>query len=151
MRRLLWIAILVVAGYFAYTELLPRYRAFESQREAAARDDEETAAARACVEAAEAVHRDFGPALGRYARRPTDAGGLSTFLIQLSGSLSSADSACSCPGEACLSARAAMLEMRKLLESVDARVRSKVSGSADPAQVEDRIERLLARARAEAG
>ena len=94
MRGLIKLAILAAVAYFAYTELLPRYRAHQESRAAHEEADQDRQQARHCVSLAESVCRDFAGEIRRFARPPVDAGMWSTFMIQTSSQLSRADSAC---------------------------------------------------------
>lgn len=151
MRGLIKLAILAAVAYFAYTELLPRYRAHQESRAAHEEADQDRQQARHCVSLAESVCRDFGGEIRRFARPPVDAGMWSTFMIQTSSQLSRADSACRCPHRACTSAAAALLEQRRLLNQFNAMVRGTNTGISNPAVSLERINNLLARARSEAG
>ncbi|MFQ5524648.1 MAG: hypothetical protein ACE5GX_00170 [Thermoanaerobaculia bacterium] len=151
MRRFLTLVVLAVIAYYGYTELLPRYQAYQDRQEAEERADDQAGEARICVAAADSLNQDLGRGLRQFSRPPVDTGSWSTFMIQMASQLSSADSACNCPAEACRSAAAAVLEMRRLLNRFDAMARGRTAGISNPATAQERIERLLARARNEAG
>ena len=151
MRGLIKLAILAAVAYFGYTELLPRYRAHQESQTADEEANEDAQQALHCVSTAESVASDFALEIRRFARPPVDAGTWSIFMIRTSGRLSSADSACRCPHEACISAAAALLEQRRLLNQFDAMVRGTSTGISNPAVSLERINNLLARARSEAG
>ncbi len=151
MRGLIKLAILAAVVYFGYTQLLPRYRAHRESQAAHEEADQDNQQAHHCVSVAESVSSDFAGEIRQFARPPVDAGMWSTFMIQTSGQLSSADSACRCPHEACTSAAAALLEQRRLLNRFDAMVRGTSTGISNPAVSLERINNLLARARSEAG
>lgn len=151
MRNLLVLAILVVAGYYAYTELLPRYEAHKVSREAGAQAQDDNARARICIAAAESFRRDLGREANRLSRPGAETGTWSTLMVQLSGDLSGADSACNCPTEACVSAAGALFEMRRLLGRLDAVARRKAESLIGHSGALQRVDGLLARARSEAG
>ena len=151
MGGLIKLAILAAVVYFGYTQLLPRYRAHRESQAAHEEADQVGQQAHHCVSVAESVSSDFAGEIRQFARPPVDAGMWSTFMIQTSGQLSSADSACRCPHEACTSAAAALLEQRRLLNRFDAMVRGTSTGISNPAVSLERINNLLARARSEAG
>ncbi|MCH7664994.1 MAG: hypothetical protein IH936_03565 [Acidobacteria bacterium] len=151
MGGLIKLAILAAVVYFGYTQLLPRYRAHRESQAAHEEADQDSQQAHHCVSVAESVSSDFAGEIRQFSRPPVDAGMWSTFMIQTSGQLSSADSACRCPHEACTSAAAALLEQRRLLNRFDAMVRGTSTGISNPAVSLERINNLLARARSEAG
>lgn len=151
MRRLLTFAILAALAYYGYTELLPKYRSHQQSQAAEERAGQETQEARHCISVAESAHSDFTRGMRQFARPPVDAGLWSTFMIRTSGELASADSACRCLHEACITASAALLEQRALLNRFDAMVRGTSTGVSNLAVSQERINNLLARARSEAG
>jgi hypothetical protein len=143
MRGLGLLLVLVGVAYLVYTQGLPKLR------EVKAKDDAASAAtdqARQCVAGARAVSRSFASDLGQFSRPPVDTDVWASFLVQTGGELSSADSACSCPVDACNSAGAALLELRRLLNSLDAFVRSQGPPVMDAANRFEEVDRLLARA-----
>ncbi len=151
MGRLLAVVILAVAGYYAYTELLPRYSAHKQSREADVKAQNDQAQARVCIAAAESLDRDLRREALRLSQPEPQTGTWSTLMIQMSGDLSSADSACTCPTEACISVAGALLEMRRLLGRLDAVARGKAAELTGLAAAQGRIDGLLKRARSEAG
>jgi len=151
MRGLIKLAILAAVAYFGYTELLPRYRAHQQSQVVQEEADQDAQQAHHCISVAESVSSDFAGEIRQFARPPVDAGMWSTFMLRTGGQLSSADSACRCPHEACISAAAALLEQRRLLNQFDAMVRGTSTGISNPATSLERINNLLARARSEAG
>ncbi|MCP4205163.1 MAG: hypothetical protein GY769_24905 [bacterium] len=151
MRRLITLAVLAIAAYYGYTELLPQFRAYRQSQTAAEQAGEAAGQALHCVSVAESAASDFALEIRQFARPPVDPGMWSTFMLQTGGRLSSADSACRCPHPACTSAAAALLEQRRLLNQFDAMVRGASAGLSNPASSQERINELLARARSEAG
>ena len=151
MRGLIKLAILATVAYFGYTELLPRYRSYQQSKVADEQADQDAQQAHHCVSVAESVASDFAREIRRFSRPPVDTGLWSTFMVQTSGQLSSADSACRCPDAACISAAAALLEQRRLLNQFDGMVRGTSTGISNPAVSTERINHLLTRARSEAG
>ncbi len=123
MRGLIKLAILAAVAYFGYTELLPRYRSLQQSKVADQQADQDARQALECVSTAESVASDFAREIRQFSRPPVDTGLWSTFMIRTSGRISTADSTCRCPDEACTSAAAALLEQRRLLNRFDAMVR----------------------------
>ena len=151
MRKLLFLAVLAVGAYFAYTEGLPRYRAHQESQEAEREADTEAAQARTCILAADGLARDLLPEIRQFAQPSANTSAWSTLMLQMSGQLSAADANCRCATDACASAGAALLEMRRLLNQVDSTVRGLSSTMPNLPRAQERIDRLLDRARSEAG
>jgi hypothetical protein len=150
MRRFVTLAILAAAAYYGYTELLPKYRSHQQSQAAEEQAGQDTQQALHCVTVAESANSDFARGMRQFTQPPVDTGLWSTFMIQTGGQLSSADSACRCPHEACLTATAALLEQRSLLNQFDNMIRGTSAGISNPATSLERIHNLLARARSEA-
>lgn len=143
MRGFGLLLVLVGVAYLAYTQGLPRLREMKAEDDAAAAVTDQS---RRCVAGARAVSRGFASDIGQFSRPPIETDVWASFLIQTGGELSSADSVCSCPTDACDSASAALLELRRLLNSLDAFVRSQGPPVIDAANRLEGVDRLLSRA-----
>ena len=150
MRALFRLAIVIAVAWLGYTQVWPRYEEYRRARSANESADESARLSLACLAVAESTTSDFSREIVQFELPPVDPALWSTFLIRASSRLGAADSTCRCPSEACISASAALLEQRKVLNHFDARVRGTVSAPVDLAAAMKRIDRLLARARAEA-
>ena len=148
MRNLIVLAALAALVYYGYTRWLPERKAKEAAEAAASEENQQ---ALRCVALAEDANRSFASEVRTLGRPPVDQRIWATVLVRLSGDLSSADGACNCPSPACASAAAALLEMRRRLNQLDALVKGRPGGTSNPARAQERIDSLLARARREAG
>lgn len=148
MKNLIILAVLAAVAYYGYTTWLPERQAKQAAEAAATEQNQQ---ALYCVGAAESANREFANQIRTLGQPPIDPAAWSTVMVRLSGDLSSADNACACPAPACSSAAAALLEMRRRLNQLDALMRGKPGGSSNPATAQERINSLLERARREAG
>lgn len=150
MRALIRLAVVIAVAWLGYTQAWPRYEEFRRARSADESADESVRLSLACLSVAESATNDFTREVVQFTRPPVDPALWSTFLIRASSRLGAADSTCRCPSESCISARAALLEQRKLLNHFDATLRGTNSAPVDLSTAVKRIDRLLARAREEA-
>ena len=144
-RQLMILLILVGVGYLVYTQGLPKWEARKQAKESATAEADQ---ARACVNRAEAVTREFSSQIGQFAQPPVNQDLWASMLITISGQMSSADSACSCSADACKTAAAALLDLRRLVNDLDGFVRGAGPPVLDAASTLERINRYLVSARA---
>ena len=150
--RLFQILAIVIVGYYAYTVGLPWAR--ENIDALGGKPTAESQAAEgagACVAEAGRANDQFASEVRQLIRPPVDQAVWSSALIRLGGGLSAAESACSCAHEACDRATEAMYELRGLLSLFDDMVNGRTQTFANPAVLQERVDRLLNEARALAG
>jgi hypothetical protein len=145
MRQFMILLIIVGVGYLIYTQGLPKWEAHKQAEESATAEADQS---RECVNRAEAVTREFSSQIRQFAQPPVDQDLWASMLINVSGQMSSADSACSCSTEACGSAAAALLDLRGLVNDLDGFVRGTGPPVLDAASTLERINRYLVSARA---
>ena len=148
MRGLAILLILAGVGYLVYTQGMPR---LEERRQAEAVEASEAERSLSCVGRARAVNSAFARDIRQFGQPPIDGSLWASFMLQVSGELTSADSACSCSAEACASASAALLELRGLVNDLNSFIRSAGPPVTDAASRLETVERLLDRAQRQAG
>ena len=145
MRQFFILLILVGAGYLIYTQGLPKWEAHKQAKEGATAEADQS---RDCVNRAEGVTREFSSQIRQFAQPPVDQDLWASMLINISGQLSAADTACSCLSDACDSAAAALLDLRGLVNDLDGFVRGTGPPVLDAASTLEGIGRHLVSARA---
>lgn len=144
MRQLLVLLVIIGVGYLIYTQGLPKW---EAQKAAEAADRAEADRSVECVNSAQEVVRDFTSGMRQFSTPPVDRTMWGSMLLQVGGSLSSAESACSCPTPACDKGGAALHQLRGLLNDLDRFVRDAGPPVLDAPSRIDSINRLLVSAR----
>ena len=148
MRSLAILAILAGVAYLVYTQALPKY---QERKEAEQAVDAEIEKSRQCIRLAKSANESFGTEIRQFSQPPIDQGLWANFLLRISGDLSAADRACSCPSEACLSATAALLELREVVNDLNTFIRTASQPVTDAASRLDTVGRLLDQAAKQQG
>lgn len=141
------ILVWVVVIYFAVTAGWPWL-----QRQLGSRGGGETAAVAGaaadgetgrCVGLARQASESFGAELRRFRQPPYDLTAWANALAGVEERIWQAESACSCPGEACGRAEAALAELRDMTSRVDGVIRGDATSFRNPARQQERIDELL--------
>jgi len=140
MRQLAILIVLAGAGYLLYTQALPKYQEHKQATEAGAAEADQS---QRCIGFARQANSSFASEIRQFAQPPVDQGLWATTLIDLSSQLSAADTACSCPSDACLTASAALLELRGLINDINTFVRTAGPPVMNAANRLETIDRLL--------
>ena len=142
--RLFRLAAVAIVIYYGYTVGLPWAREnFDSLRSEPLPEDRAAEDAVACVSEARRANDRFAAEVTQVIRPPVDEAVWGSILVGLSGSVGAAESTCGCPHEACGRAREAMYELRQLLSLFDDMVNGRSQTFANPAVLQERVDRLL--------
>ena len=142
--RLFQLAAIAIVLYYGYTVGLPWAREnLDSLRSEPAAEDQAAEEAVACVAEARRANDRFASEVTEILRPPVDQAVWGSILVGLGGSIGGAESTCGCPHEACLRAGEAMYELRQLLSLFDDMVNGRSQTFANPAVLQERVDRLL--------
>lgn len=85
--------------------------------------------------------------VARFMNPPVDASAWSSFRSNVEGAISSAENGCGCSEESCAKAKEAMSELGRLVNDMDAAVRSNGPPTVDLVRAQEKIDNLLDEAR----
>lgn len=148
MGKILALAIVVIAVYFAYVQGLPWLEEHGGGLETGVAAEGEVSGRGVCVGAAEQANRALGRELRKFSRPPIDRDAWDFSYQTISREISMAEVDCSdCFSESCRSALSALSEMRDLARQFDDAARGEAQGWSNPATTQERIDSLLTQAR----
>ena len=149
--RLVQLIVLGIVAYYGYTVGLPWAKERFNLRSEPTEEDRAAEEAFFCVSQGDRANDQLVSEVRQIIRPPVDQAVWSTVLIQVGGSISAAETACSCSGEACARVGEAMYELRQLLTLFDDMVGGRSQSFGNPAVRQERVDRLLNEARSLAG
>jgi hypothetical protein len=132
--RIVKVIVLIAVLYVAWKYGLPWL-----QHQGSGGSSTHAAATSGCPSAAARASETWGSGLHAFVNPPYDLNAWSAFHDSVEGKISAAESECSCSGDSCAKARAAMSDLRSLLSDLDTAIRG---GTAPPSDLPQRQEAI---------
>ena len=145
MGKLIKYGLLLLLGYFAYTEG-PQYVEKITDLGSGLNRKGSSVGQGGCIPAAEAASQTFGSGLRDFSAPPIDIHAWDQFLESVKQYQYDAESECSCPRHSCQKASEALVELSALISDFDNSLRGE-GIPLNPARQQETIDRLLKRAR----
>jgi len=137
---LIVVGFLLYQGYHYAGPWLERNFPTESGQASGGGESEESAR---CVALARGASRNLSDSMRQFSQPPVNQQEWTAAFLSVSSDLSAAESACTCPTDACDRGYAAVSELRDLSLSLDGVVRGGSQGFSNPARALERVHELL--------
>jgi hypothetical protein len=97
----------------------------------------------ACVTLAESASETWGSSIGRFVNPPYDLAAWDEFRSRVEQRIRSADDKCSCAADSCTTAKAAMNDLRSLVQEMDRSIHDGTPPPSDAVQRQESIDNAI--------